>query len=356
MLLPSDKPIFENVSSRDFYARAGELKSKKIDGCIHIIFPDFEETIVFSEGQAVTAIHEAKRWLTVGDELVEVAENKAIAAQGRMSAYQLPPGLLHVFIHKSVKTMVETGLGPYMTAKLLIGYLETDKSTCVVKLHDGRATGYVYINFGKRVGAVYESPDGRSYDDKAIKDMDGFKEHTTVAIYYTELTEKYLRSKAAAKAEAQAPDKPAATAAPAMPAEPIKPPEPAAPMEAARPTVNAIPEIKPVQAKPASPKPAGIRLTVAMSEDSITGLVHRSRQQTLEALEEGDVAWVDGTTLNSLHMADHKASIVLPDGREHQVTVKEMAIQPVESRYIILPRKLRNRLSIDRGTIVEVKA
>jgi hypothetical protein len=55
-------------------------------------------------------------------------------------------------------------------------------------------------------------------------------------------------------------------------------------------------------------------------------------------------------------MIDHKASIVLPDGREQSVTIKEMAIRPVESRYIILPRKLRNRLSIDRGTMVEVKA
>jgi hypothetical protein len=186
--------------------------------------------------------------------------------------------------------------------------------------------------------------------------MDSFKEHTTAAIYYTELTEKYLRSKAAAKAEVKAPEKPAAPAAPIMPAEPIKPPEPATPIEAAKPAVKAISEIKPVLAKPASPKPAGIWLTVALSEEGIPGLVHRSRQQTLEALEEGDVAWVDGTTVNSLHMIDHKASIVLPDGREQSVTIKEMAIRPVESRYIILPRKLRNRLSIDRGTMVEVKA
>jgi hypothetical protein len=353
MLMPSEKPLFENVSSKEYYARAAEMKSKLLDGCIHIIFPDFEEAIIFSGGDAVTAIHESNRWLTVGDELVEPAENKAIAAEGRMSAYQLPPGLLQIFTHKFVKTMAESELGPYLTARLLIGYLEGDKSTCVLKLQDKRATGYVFLNFGKRSGAVYDSPEGRSYDDNAIKDMDRFKEHTSVSIYFTELTEKYLRSKAEAKAEARAVEKPVA---PVTPVEPVSP----FPIEVVKPVTPPVQSIKPIISKPipvpAAPKPSGVRLVVAMSEDRSVGLAHRSRQQTLEALDESDVAWVDGKTLASLHMIGRQASIVLPGGREYTVTLKEVAITPGESRYIILPRKLRARLSVNKGTVVEVKA
>jgi hypothetical protein len=42
--------------------------------------------------------------------------------------------------------------------------------------------------------------------------------------------------------------------------------------------------------------------------------------------------------------------------REYPVMLKEAPIQPQESRYIIMPRKLRKRLAIDKGSTVEVKA
>jgi len=92
-----------------------------------------------------------------------------------------------------------------------------------------------------------------------------------------------------------------------------------------------------------------------MSGDDTPELRHRSRQQLLETLEEGDVAWVDRKTLASLHKLDRRVSLVLPDGREYHVTLKEAPIEPVENRYIILPRKLRARLSLGRGMTVEVK-
>lgn len=346
MLFPIKKPLFENVSSKEYYARANELKKKALDGCIHTVFPDFEEAVLFSGGEAVAAVHQSKRWLTVGDELVEPAENKAIAANGKMSAYELPRGLLDIFIHRYVQTMVETELGPYMTAGLLIGYLERDKSTCVLKLEDGRSTGYVFINFGKRTGAVYGSPDGRLYDDAAIKAMERFKEHAYVAIYFTEPSSKYLKS----KAEARAVPKPVVMAPP----EPISP----FPVEGVKPGAPAAKSLRLIMAKPMSVPPimAGVKLVVAVSEDQQVGLRHRSRQQTLEALEESDVAWVDGKTFSLLHLLDPNVSIILPNGREYPVTLKEASIKPEESRYIILPIKLRKRLAINKGTTIEVKA
>ncbi len=357
MLMPSAKPIFENISSREYHARAEELKKARVDGCIHIAFPDFEEVIVFSEGRAVTALHESKRWLTVGDDLVEAAENKAISAAGRMSAYSLSPALLHLFLHQSVKTMVETELGPYLTAKLLIGYLAGDKSTCILKFQDQRSTGYVFMNFGNRVGAVYDSPEGRSYDDAAVNSMGRFKEHTSVAIYFMELSEKYLRSKAEARVEAPAPR----IVAPVAPVEPMAPVAPAVPREPiasfpVTPSAAADQKIKPVRAKPVKvPRPAGVKLVVAVSDDSFLGISHLSRQRTLETLEENSVAWVDRKTLDSVNAPDRKAYMTLPDGREFAILLKEATFGSAESRYIILPRKLRNRLAVAKGAVVEIK-
>ncbi len=362
MLIPSGKALFENISSRDYYTRSGELKNKKFDGLVHIVFPDFEEAIIFSEGQAVTALQESKRWLTVGDELVDAAENKAITAEGKMFAYELQPGLLHVFIHKKLESMVETELGPYMTARLLIGYLETERSTSVLKLEDKRSTGYVFFNFGKRVGAVYNSPDGRTYDDKAIADMDHFKEHASATIYFMELSGKYLKSKTESHVPEKLPSLPKAIAPP-EPVKPLPAEDVVVPTPAAQSSKPALPVMKPVipVGKPVTaaypPKPkttAQIHLMVAMSEDRNVRLVHRSRQQTLEALEDKDVAWVDKNTLKALHSL--KATIAVPGGREYAVTLKEAAMAPGENRYIILPRKLRARLLVGKGTIVEVRA
>lgn len=335
MLLPSDKPLFENVSSNEYYTRAGRLKDDRVDGIIQFTFPGFEEAIVFSGGKPVSGIHEAKRWITINEGLVEVIENKAMAAAGKMSAYRLEPALLQVLINKNVKNTTETKLGKYLTPGLLIGYLESDGSTCILKFYDDKATAYVFINNGKRAGAAYVSPEGRSSGESAVKDMARFKEHTSAAIYFME-------SVAGAKT-AEAPV-----------AEPVAPP-----VSEITPVKPAVGSIKPILAKqlpvPPIPKRQGIRLSVAMSGDDILGLKHRSRQQVLETLEEGDVAWVDARTLASLLTFDRKASIVLPDGREYHVTLREAPIEPVENRFIILPRKLRARLSLDRGMTVEVK-
>lgn len=346
MLLPSDKPLFENVSSSEYYTRAGKLKDEGLDCIVHFIFPDYEAAIIFSGGQPVTGVHEAKRWLTINDGLVEAIENKAITVPGKMSAYRLEPAMVQVFTHKDLKSMVETTLGKYLTAALLIGYLEGEGSTSILKFYDDKATAYVYINNGKRAGAAYLSPEGRSNGESAIKDMARFKENTSAAIYFLE---SIVKPKAEKPVE-----------------EPVKPPAPVtAPAPVKAPDVKPEPEkaapgpVKPVLSKPlppvAAPKRQGVRLSVAMSGDDTPGLRHRSRQQVLETLEEGDIAWVDKKTLASLHTLDRKVSLILPDGREYHVTLKEAPIEPVENRYIILPRKLRARLSLDRGTTVEVK-
>lgn len=362
MLLPSDKPLFENVSSNEYFTRAGQLRDGKVDGIVLFTFQDYEEAIVFSEGKPVTGIHEAKRWLTVGDELVEVVENKAMAAHGRMSAYRLDTAILQIFLHMNVKNMVETKLGKYLTPALLTGFLEGDRSTCILKLYDDNATAYVYINNGKRAGAAFVSQVGRSYGENAVRDMARFKENTSAAIYFMELA-----ARPKIEIPAVEPVKPKAPAIVETPrpaevpvVEPARLPATAAPTIKAPAQIEAsIKAIQPRLAKslpvPPVPKPSGIRLSVAMSEDDILGLRHRSRQQVLEALEEEDVAWVDARTLASMPATGQKVNIVLPDGREYRVTLKEAAIEPVENRFIILPRKLRSRLSLSRGMTVEVK-
>jgi len=287
-----------------------------------------------------------------------------------MSAYKLDPALLQIFIHKNVKNMTETTLGKYLTPVLLAGYLESDRSTCIIKFSDDNATAYVFINNGKRVGAAYASQVGRSYGESAFKDMARFKENTAAAVYFME-------SAARAKVETPAvqpvkPPAPTAPSVPIAPSAPIAPPveapakEPVSPPAAAEPAVKApasieasIKAIQPRLAKPLPippvPIPSGIKLSVAMSEDDILGLRHRSRQKVLETLEEGDVAWVDAKTLASLPITAQKVNIVLPDGQEYPVTLKEADIEPIENRFIILPRKLRSRLSLGRGMMVEVR-
>ncbi len=349
MLIPSGKPLYENVSSKEYYTKASELREKALDGCIRITFPDFEDVILFSGGRPSAAVRQSKRWLAVGDDLVGPAENKALSTDGRMAAYELPRAVLDIFIHMRVQSMVESELGPFMTAGQLIGYLEGDKSTCVLKLEDGGSTAYVFINFGKRAGAACESPEGRTYGDSAMNAMGRFKEHAQAAIYYMEPSAEYLRSRAEARVEGPADGKSlAALIAKALPQAPVSP----FPAEVARPHEQEAQSPKQAMAMPMP----GIKLVVAMSIDRNLGLAHRSRQQALEVFEEGNVAWVDGKTLASIRLAGPNASIVLPGGRECPVTLKEAPIEPQDSRYVILPRKLRSRLSVSEGSMVELKA
>jgi len=55
MLLPSDKPLFENVSSSEYYTRAEKLRDDAVDGVALFTFPDFEEAIVFWEASPLRA-------------------------------------------------------------------------------------------------------------------------------------------------------------------------------------------------------------------------------------------------------------------------------------------------------------
>lgn len=338
MLMPSGKPLYENVSSKEYYDKVSELREKALNGCIQIAFPDFEEVVLLAEGQPAAAIRQSKRWLTVGDELVDAAENKAIAAEGKMAVYELPRNVLEIFVHMQVHTMVETELGEHMTAGMLVSFLEGDKTTCVLKIEDAGVTAYVFLNYGKLAGAAFESPEGRSYGDAAVSAMGRFKEHAYVAIYFMEPSPKYLKT----KVEAQAVD---LAHLPLAESEHTRP----FPAESAMPEARSL-----MQAiwQPFPPAVTGIKLTVALSFDEGIGLTNRSRQQVLEVFEEGNVAWVDGKTLS---LAGPSANLVLPGSREFHVTLKEASMGPQESRYILLPRKLRSRLSISEGATLEVK-
>jgi hypothetical protein len=115
-------------------------------------------------------------------------------------------------------------------------------------------------------------------------------------------------------------------------------PEPAKPFPVESPTPAATSLMQAIS-QPALAS-TGVKLVVAMSFDESIGLANRSKQQVLESFEEGNVAWVDGKTLDLLGGAFPHASITLPNGREYQVRLEEASIRPQESRYVILPRKL----------------
>ncbi len=103
--------------------------------------------------------------------------------------------------------------------------------------------------------------------------------------------------------------------------------------------------------------PTHLKLIVVMSDDRFVSLRHRSKLKTLETLNEENVVWVDGKTLSSLNVkGNHKARLVLSSGKEYPVILREMEIYPEESKYVILPLKLRKRLDINKGAMVDIKA
>lgn len=327
MLVPPDQPIFENLSSQEYDARAAQLRDGGVDGIVHFTYSGFEEAVVYAAGIPVTGIRETRRWLAAGDDLVDAVENKARAAQGRMSAYRLDPALLRVFAHTAVENTAETALGKYLTSGLLIGYLAGGGGTCILRLQDDTALAYVFFDGGTRVGAAYASAERRSSGDRAVEDAARFRESTSATVYF-------LKKTAQVSPEAPPPwplSPPAASPMPVMPA-----------------------SMGPIA--PAAIRLPGVKLTVAIGAGGQPGLRHRSRMRVLEALEEGDVAWMDPRAIAELKPKAGKATMVLPDGRAHAISVREASIDPGEKPYIILPRRLRGRLSIAPGTTVEVRA
>ena len=354
MLIPFANTKFDNASSRDFYSRSKELKDCNFNGALSIVFPDHESVVFYVEGEPVTALQEYNRWITLGDELVEPVENKAINVDARMTAFELPPGFLHIFLHKHVDSTVNGELGSYLSVRNLVKNFEDEHSTCFIKVRDKDSRGYVYINFGKSVGAAFESENVKSFDENAMKEMDKLTGKARVSIYFLELSQAYMKS----------PSTQPVIEAFEEPVKEVKPPE-TMPVSSLR--LNPIEDVKsityvltkpaPVSAPAPVISPTHIKLIVVMSDDRFVSLQHRSKLRTLETLDEENVAWVDRKTLASLNLkGNNKAHLVLSSGREYPVALREMETVQEESKYVILPLKLRKRLDINKGTMVDIKA
>ena len=352
MLVPFANTKFDNVSSRDFYSRNKELKDCNFNGGLSITFPDHESVIFYVEGEPVTALQEYNRWIALGDELIEPVENKAINVDAKMTAFEMPPGFLHIFLHKHVDSAVNGELGSYLSVRNMVKNFEDEHSTCFIKVRDKEARGYVFINFGKQVGAAFESESGKSYDENAMKEMDKLKGKARVSIYFLELSHAYMKSP---------------LAQPVIEAceEPVKEVKPEAmPVRSLQMNpVEGVKSITYILDKPSStPAPEVIgtpqlKLIVVMSNDRFVSLRHRSKLRALETLNEENIAWVDRKTLASLNVkGDNKAILILSSGKEYPVTLREMEIVPEESKYVILPLKLRKRLDINKGAMIGIKA
>lgn len=353
MLIPFANTKFANISSKDFYARSKELKDSKFNGCLSITYPDHEGVIFYSEGEPVTAMQEYNRWITLGEELIEPIENKALNSDGTMTAFELPLGFLHIFIHKHVESTVNGELGSYLSVRTLAKNFENEHSTCIIKVRDKQSRGYVFINFGKQVGAALESAKGKTYDDIAMKEMDQLQGKARVSVFFLELSQAYIKSP---------PSQPVPHEGPAIATEATRPPE-AMPtgghMPSPAESIKSITYVlsKPAPAAMAAAAPSHLKLILVMSDDRFVGLQHRSKLMTLEALNEENVAWVDRKTLQSLNMkGDRKANLILAGGNEYPVMLREVEIIPDESKFIILPYKLRKRLAVSKGAMIGIKA
>lgn len=352
MLVPFANTKFNNVRSKDFHARSKELKDCKFNGCLSITFPDHEGVIFYAEGEPVTAMQEYNRWITLGEELIEPIENKALNVDGMMTAFELPPGFLHFFIHKHVESTVNGELGSYLSVRTLARNFENEHSTCIIKVRDKQSRGYVFINFGKQMGAAFESANGKAYDDNAMKEMDQLQAKARVSVFFLELSQAYIKSPSS---------QPVPHAEPAIAAEAMRPLE-AMPAGGHMPSpAESIKSISYVLSKPApsvvAAAPSHLKLILVMSDDRFVGLQHRSKLMMLEALNEENVAWVDRKTIESLNTkGDQKASLILAGGKEYPVTLREVEIVPEESKFIILPFKLRRRLAVNKGAMIGIKA
>lgn len=378
MLIPSSKVVFEGASTKEYYRRQKGLKTDRFNGCIHIAFYDFEGVVFFSEGEAVTALQESSRWLELGEKLVEPVENKAIAAaDARMSALELPGSVLNIFLHRRLSSTVETELNEYITIKSLAKNLEKERATCLLKIEHRSFKAYIYILSGLIVGTAYGSDKETLYGEDAIRAMTSAAStgRGSAIIYFMEEvrplieapasmapSEASVSAPATASAEVVTAQPPApAVQQPITPVQPVQPAQPAPPLPKPSKPEEAKPEPvkKPVAVEePVKKEPVtgtSMDLKVVSSNDKSVGIVHRSRLNTFENLEDHSIAWVGPGTLGALKLRDASKAKISMHGKEYSVTVRGVNISSGESRFIVLPRKLRKKLSIELNSIVALK-
>ena len=358
MLIPSVKVVFEGPSS-EYYARLKTIAAARMTGCARLVFSDFEGTLFYREGRTVTALQESGMWMALGPEMTPPLENKAVATKGTMAIYELTPAMLNLFEGRKISTVVETDLGAMVNAGMLIDNLHNSASTCILKVRGQVWTGYIFMASGKTAGASYVSENDRHYGDKAIDLIKKATGKAAAAIYFLE--------GGAPITEVAPPvaEKPVAKqAGPAKPKEEAKPAAPVKPVEAAKPAeekpkaVQAPAPVAPQVAVPAPAIPAAARqVELKVATSSEVNLKHESRIVTLEELDARKIVLVDESVLKTLQVKEADVvSLVLPGNRTEKVTVSRVDVQPGTSGTLILPKKLRRKLSIKPGSTIVIRA
>jgi hypothetical protein len=266
--------------------------------------------------------------------------------------------MLRLFEGRKISTVVETDLGTLVNVSMLIDNLSNSASTCILKVRGAAWTGYVFLISGMIIGSSYVSDKDRHYGDKAINSIKNAMGKAAAAIYFLEGGAPILE--AAPPRQEKPVTKPAEAAKPAPQEKPVEAKPAVVPSGAVPPapvpTVKPAPEkeVKPVPAAPAKPvptTPGQVELKVITSDKA--NLKHESRMATLEALETKKIAWVNASVLKALHAKESDVvSLMLPGGKTEKVTVATADVAPDT---IILPKKLRRRLSLEPGSKISFK-
>lgn len=340
MLVPSKQVVFEGLS-RDYYARQKELASSGFNGCVRLVFADFEGVVVYVAGRPVTALQECGTWMALGDELIAPLENKAAVTEGSMAIYVLSRDLIDFFTGRKIASTVETETGPLLGAGTLVDNLLRDRSVCIFKARGPSWIGYVFVAAGRVIDAAFASGRESLDGDRATAALKQASGKATAVIYFLEGGAPFVELTPSVVM-------PAGTVPPAPgPVEVMHPPEPGpAPAE----TVITAPA--PAE-RPAFPEED---VTVTMAADKALKPRHPSKLAAAETLEDRSVVLVDELTLERLGLKDGgAASLVIPGGRVAQVTLQKMDLLEETGRFVVMPRKMRRRLSVVPGTIVRLK-
>lgn len=355
MLIPSVKVVFEGPSG-EYYARLKTIAASRMTGCARLVFSDFEGTLFYREGRTVTALQESGMWMALGAEMIPPLENKAVATKGTMAIYELTPAMLNLFEGRKIGTVVETDLGAMVNAGMLIDNLRNTASTCILKVRGQAWTGYIFMASGKTAGASYVSENDRHYGDKAIDAIKKATGKAAAAIYFleggapiTEVAPPVAEKPVVKQAEPTKPKEEAKPVAPAKPAE-------AAKLAEEKPKAVQAPAPAPTQVAPPAPAVAR-QLELKVTTSSEVNLEHQSRIAAHEELDARKIAWVDEYVLMTLQVKEADVvNLILPGNRTEKVTISRVDVQPGTSGTLILPKKLRRKLSIKPGSTVVIRA
>jgi hypothetical protein len=339
MLVPSKQVAFEGLS-RDYYARKKEMASSEFTGCVRLVFADFEGAVIYEAGKPITALEECGTWMALGDELIAPLENKAAVTDGSMAIYLLAQDLIDFFAGRKIAGTVETETGPLLGTRTLVDNLLRDRSVCIFRVRGPSWVGYAFIAAGRVIDAIYASGRESLDGSRAVTALRQAEGKATAVIYFLEGGVPYVEVTPSV-------EMPPRTAA-AAPVEVLHPWQPGpAPAE----TVIAAPA---PAAIPAAIPAADV--TVVTAADRALQPRHPSKLAAVEALEDRSVVLVDRLTLEQLGVKDGgPAGMVIPGGRVAQVTLLKMDLLAETGRLVVLPRKLRRRLSVVPGTILTLK-